>query len=131
MADTPQFARDLLASKQRRVDRLEDALRSILDADHRGPAAALREALARAAALIGWQPAGPPRQHCVEDWETGPHGVGTPPRADCQDERPRGGIVHGPGSPIADLVREEPRRRLVPRPWQRPVDPTIEAGDPA
>ena len=99
------------------LDRYLAALRAILDADHSGPAASLREALAAAATLIGWEPEGPPRQRCVEDWETGPH--------------PRGGIVHGPDSPIADLVREEPRRRLVPRPWQRPVDPTIEAGDPA
>ena len=49
------------------------------------------------------------------------------PVTDCQDE-PR--ITHAPDSPIPDLVRE-PGRKLVPRPWQRPVDPTIAAEDPA
>lgn len=147
-----------------RIDKLEAALRAIFAADHGGSAAALREALASAALLIGWQPSGPPRQRCVEDWETGPHGglvgdkAAAPKRAcikcggdsltcwgddrsghcetlktswlsgepselwryqnrsDCQDEHPRGGIFHGPDSPIPDLVRE---------------DPTIAAGDPA
>lgn len=95
-----QIANDVIAGQKRRVDKLEAALRAILDADHGGPAAALREALANAALLIGWQPAGLPRQRCVEDWETGP----------------RGGIFHGPDSPIPDLVRG---------------DPTIAAGDAA
>ncbi|MFO1163516.1 MAG: hypothetical protein U1E60_32100 [Reyranellaceae bacterium] len=49
------------------------------------------------------------------------------PVSDCQDE-PR--ITHAPDSPIPALVRE-PARKLVPRPWQRPTDPTIEAEDPA
>ena len=52
---------------------------------------------------------------------------GATPLTDCQDE-PR--ITHAPDSPIPDLVRE-PARKLVPRPWQRPTDPTIAAEDPA
>lgn len=113
-----QIDRDIIAGKQRRVEKLKAALRAILDADHNGPPGALVQARADAAKLVDWQPSGPPRSRCVEAWEDGPHGF-------------RGGIEHGPGSPIPDLVREEPPRKRLPRPWQRPVDPTIEAEDPA
>lgn len=123
-----------------RIDKLEAALRAIFAADHGGSAAALREALASAALLIGWQPSGPPKRACIKCggdsvacWGDDRSGhcetlktswlSGEPSelwryqnRSDCQDEHPRGGIFHGPDSPIPDLVRE---------------DPTIAAGDPA